>query len=372
MPSWSIVCPAPTSRSSGGRSAVRTSSGTPAWCASTTAGRYSAAAVPLVQASTTGRRVALASPRPKNAPERSSMCDVQRRRPSRTSASTSGVERDPGEVHASVMPQRTSSSTNARSSRWMSFSAGKIVAMAETIVLLHGFSGTHHTWDRVIARLDAERYSPLAPDIRGHGAASDARPIGFDEVVEDVLGDAPERFALCGYSMGGRIAQHVALAAPERISRLVLVSTTAGIEDPRERSERRARDEALALSIEDRPIEEFVAVWRDQVLFEADPEWVTEEARADQRRNEPRALAAVLRGLGAGVMQPLWDRLGELTMPAVVLAGERDAKFRELGGRLAAALPAARFEIVGGAGHSVQLEAPDAVVRALTSDAQHR
>jgi len=251
----------------------------------------------------------------------------------------------------------------------MSRSAGTIVAMAETIVLLHGFSGTHRTWDRVIARLDAERYRPLAPDIRGHGAASHARPIGFAEAVADVLAAAPERFALCGYSMGGRLAQHVALAAPERVTRLVLVSTTAGIEDPGERAERRAADEALADRVERASIEDFVASWRDQPLFAGDPPWVGADARADQRRNDPQALAAVLRGLGAGVMEPLWDRLRELTMPAVVVVGERDAKFRALGERLVAALPDARVEVVPGAGHAVHQEAPDAIARTLGNGA---
>ena len=241
--------------------------------------------------------------------------------------------------------------------------------MAETIVLLHGFSGTHHTWDRVIARLDAERYSALASDLRGHGAASDARPIGFDEVVADVLAAAPDRFVLCGYSMGGRIAQHVALAAPDRVTRLVLVSTTAGIEDPGERAERRAADEALADRVERGSIEDFVASWRDQPLFAGDPPWVAADARADQRRNDPRALAEVLRGLGAGVMEPLWDRLGELTMPAVVVVGERDAKFRALGERLVATLPAARLAVVPGAGHAVHQEAPDAIARTLGNGA---
>src|SRR2546423_858105 len=110
------------------------------------------------------------------------------------------------------------------------------IAMAETIVLLHGFAGTHRTWDRVTARLDAERYRPLALDLRGHGAARDARPIGFVECSADVLATAPERFVLCGYSMGGRIAQHIALAAPDRVSRLVLVSTTSGPAGPEWRS----------------------------------------------------------------------------------------------------------------------------------------
>src|ERR1700733_566272 len=118
---------------------------------------------------------------------------------------------------------------------------------AETLILLHGFGGTRHAWDRVIAGLDPQRYRPLALDLPGHGELSSyKRPITFAGCVEEVLAAAPERFALCGYSMGGRIAQHVALAAPERLSRLVLVSTSPGIEDPRERALRREADRQLA------------------------------------------------------------------------------------------------------------------------------
>jgi len=228
--------------------------------------------------------------------------------------------------------------------------------MAETIVLLHGFSATHRTWDRVLARLDGERYRPLALDLRGHS---------FAECVAEVLDAAPARFALCGYSMGGRIAQHVALAAPERITRLVLVSTTAGIDDAGERAARSAADDELATRLEQGTIEEFAARWAQQPLFADDPGWVAEEARTDAARNDSRALAAALRGLSTGAMQPLWDRLGELTMPAAVLVGERDAKFRALGERLAATLPDARLEVVPGVGHRVHLEAPEALARAI-------
>lgn len=240
--------------------------------------------------------------------------------------------------------------------------------MAETIVLLHGFSGTHRTWDAVIDRLGLERYRPLAPDLRGHGAAARRRPVSFAACVRDVLGEAPDEFVLAGYSMGGRIAQHVALAAPERVRRLVLISTTAGIEDPAERAARRAADETLALRVERSSIEDFAARWRAQPLFASDPVVVAEAAREDERRNDPRALAASLRGVGTGAMEPLWDRLGALGMPAVVLAGERDAKFTALGERLAATLPGGRLVVVPGAGHALQLEAPDAVAAALAGD----
>ena len=79
-------------------------------------------------------------------------------------------------------------------------------------------------------------------------------------------------------------------------------------------------------------------------------------------------LAAALRGIGTGVMAPLWERLGELKMPVAVLAGERDAKYVALGERLVAALPAATLTIVPGAGHALPLEAPAAVAAAIGSD----
>ncbi len=112
-----MVCPAPISRSSGGRSAVSTSSGTRASWASKTAGAKFAAAVPDVQAMATGRPDAFACPRAKNAEQRSSMCDDVTRRGSRASVRTRGVEREPGEVQACRMPQRANSSANARNPR---------------------------------------------------------------------------------------------------------------------------------------------------------------------------------------------------------------------------------------------------------------
>ncbi|MGZ6258794.1 MAG: alpha/beta fold hydrolase, partial [Candidatus Limnocylindrales bacterium] len=82
--------------------------------------------------------------------------------------------------------------------------------MAPNLVLLHGFTNTGASWDKVVAALP-ERYRPLAPDIRGHGAASDARPVTLTAVIADVSVVATEPFELVGYSMGGRLALHAAL-----------------------------------------------------------------------------------------------------------------------------------------------------------------
>ncbi len=237
--------------------------------------------------------------------------------------------------------------------------------MPESVVLLHGFSGTRRAWDGVIALLDRERYRPLALDQPGPGQAADGeRPIAFAGCVAAVLAAAPERFTLCGYSMGGRLALHVALAAPERVRRLVLVSSTAGIEDRAERAQRREADRGLARELEETPFEQFVERWRTQPLFASEPPEVGRLAREDQLRNRPERLAAVLRGIGTGEMEPLWDRLGELRMPAAVVVGDRDAKFLALGRRMAGLLPDAELIVVPG-GHGLPLENPRAVAQAL-------
>jgi 2-succinyl-6-hydroxy-2,4-cyclohexadiene-1-carboxylate synthase len=237
--------------------------------------------------------------------------------------------------------------------------------MPTTVVLLHGFAGTGRAWDPVAQRLDRERYTALAPDLRGHGDARDARPVSFAACVDDVLAAAPARFVLCGYSMGGRIALHVALAAPERVLRLVLAATTAGIDDATARAARRDDDERLAAFADGASIEQFADRWAAQPVFAGTPPEAARIWRADLVRNDSRALAAALRGIGTGAMEPLWDRLGELRMPATVLVGERDAKFVALGERLAAALPGGELVVVPGAGHGLPREAPEAVSAAI-------
>jgi len=235
----------------------------------------------------------------------------------------------------------------------------------ESVVLLHGFSGTHRAWDGVVARLDHERYLPRALDLPGHGGEADAaRPITFDGCVEHVLAHSPERFVLGGYSLGGRIALHVALAAPERVSRLVLVCGTAGIDDPGERAERRVADHALADELECVPFEDFIERWRAQPLFADEPLEVGLLAREDHRRNRPDALAAVLRGIGSGEMKPLWDRLPELELPVIMMVGDRDAKYQALGERMVKLLPDAELVLAPG-GHGLPLENPEAVARAI-------
>jgi 2-succinyl-6-hydroxy-2,4-cyclohexadiene-1-carboxylate synthase len=230
------------------------------------------------------------------------------------------------------------------------------------LVLLHGFTQTRQSWRRT-ARALAGRYRAIIPDLPGHGQAVH-RTASFDACAAYVRALGP--CTLAGYSMGGRIALYTALTVPG-IERLILVGASPGIADPAERAERRAADEALAERIESLDIETFAREWGSQPLFAGQPERVAAAAYADRLRNTPAGLAAALRGLGTGVMEPLWERLGELTIPVTLITGERDEKFGALAERMLARLPDARHVIVPATGHAPQLEAPELVAHQLGS-----
>lgn len=236
------------------------------------------------------------------------------------------------------------------------------------LLLLHGFTGSAATWRPLAERLAPLRRT-LAVDLIGHGesdAPADPARYTAEQCVADLLAllDAlgVGRFDLLGYSLGGRIALQLAAAAPARVGRLVLESSTAGIADPAERHARAAADDALADAIERDGLAAFVdrwerlPLWASQAALPAD---IRARLRAQRLRNRPHGLANSLRGMGAGRPAPLWDQLPALGMPALLLAGALDEKYCALARAMASAMPRAQLAIVPGAGHAIHLERPD-------------
>ena len=164
-----------------------------------------------------------------------------------------------------------------------------------------------------------------------------------------------------GYSMGGRLALQVTLDHPEQVDHLVMISATAGIRDPRHRALRRREDEQQAATIERDGVERFLDHWTANPLFAgADP-----EALRSHRLRSATAMADQLRRLGQGMQPPLWDRLGEITCPVTIVAGERDPTYVAIAGELMDAIPEARLEIVPDAGHALLVDQPGQVTALL-------
>lgn len=238
--------------------------------------------------------------------------------------------------------------------------------MTDRLVFLHGFTQTHHHWElcaHLIAARLPERPDLAFLDLPGHGlAADDHRSI---EAVADEIPRLGGTGTYVGYSMGGRHLLAAAASRPAQIERLVVIGAHAGLTDPDDRAARVAEDEARARRVEEVGAEAFVEEWLAMPMFAGVP--FSEHDRRHRRRNTAAGLAASLRLAGTGSQEPVWDALAGITVPTLVLAGERDAKFVEIGRRIAAAIPTATFDVIPGTGHATFGEAPEATADVIAT-----
>jgi len=247
------------------------------------------------------------------------------------------------------------------------------------LLVVHGFSGAKEDFADHLDRLGAAGWHVVAPDLRGHGNSD--HPEGEDAYrfglfADDLLALADalgwDRFALLGHSMGGMVAQFVALQAPTRVRALVLMDTSSG---PPE-------------GIEPEQVEIGAAVVRQQgmaVLCElqeaqAENDPLATPASVRLRRERPELVEYGHRNTLASAPD-MWlsmttrmlgqddrlDRLASLEMPVLVLVGEQDRPFVGSSERMAKAIPGARLVVIPDAGHSPQVENPEAWWAALTA-----
>ena len=246
------------------------------------------------------------------------------------------------------------------------------------VVLLHGFTGSSATWAPHLAALKA--FTTVRIDFLGHGRSdtpADVQRYGMEACVDDVLAIQKHlglrRCALVGYSMGGRVAMRVALQAPERLWALVLESASPGIANPAERRARVAQDTKLGARIRNEGVTAFADYWQGLPLFASQsrlPEATRQALRIQRLQHTVDGLANSLQGLGAGMQEPVLQRLHNLRLPVLLLAGALDDKYCGLANEMATLLPCSRVRIVPDAGHAVHLE-QSAVFDDAVSDFLH-
>lgn len=234
------------------------------------------------------------------------------------------------------------------------------------LVLLHGLFGAGSNFGAVQKRL-AARHRVLAMDLRNHGqsprdAAMDYPAMAAD-VAETMAAHGALPAAVLGHSMGGKVAMTLALTRPEAVARLVVADVAPVTYPPALRGyvaamravplrsglARREADAALRDAVPQPGVRGFLL---QNLRFEADPPaW---------RLGLPEIAAAM------PVVEGFPDLPGQYPGPVLVLAGERSDYVRpEHHARIRALFPAAKFEVVAGAGHWLHAENPEGFLGAL-------
>ncbi len=234
------------------------------------------------------------------------------------------------------------------------------------LIVLHGFSGAKEDFTEHVDRL-SRAHRVVLFDHRGHaesGKPRDTAAYSLARLATDTLDVADglgiERFRLLGSSLGGMVAQHVVLEAPERVDALVLVNTWPGpFPGATPADARRAGQLALDEGIE--------VLWRAQ--SDRDPTTTPAHERLLRERpgheefgdrkflaQSPHMYAALVEEL---VTRPdLRDDLRSVQCPTLVVVGEEDATALPGCLALAEAIPGARLARIPHAGHSPQFENP--------------
>ena len=191
-------------------------------------------------------------------------------------------------------------------------------------------------------------------------------PDGLDFVTTArALGTAAGPAIYVGYSMGGRLALRLAVDRPDLVRALVVVSAAPGFDDSPTRAARAEQDRVRAEHIRTVGVRAFLEDWLAQPLFATLP---SDDAMIDARAAgmDAARLAHQMTALGQGAMEPLGNRLSELTMPATVVVGRADTRYVEIGQAMAARIPGAALVELDG-GHALPLEQPAALSAVIAS-----
>ena len=227
------------------------------------------------------------------------------------------------------------------------------------VVFLHGFVGTVDMWHPQVAALSAD-YRFITYDARGHGdseSPKSADAYSAEIVVEDLdqlLGAVGvDRAVVGGLSMGGYESLRFYLSHPEKVAALILMDTGPGYRNPARREEWNRGQEEGARVLEQEGIEAFAA---------RAPSYT---ARERILRLNPVGLANMARKVVAQHDSWVIDNLREVSVPTLVLVGENDQPFLAASEYMERAIPDARRVVIPGAGHSANIDNPEAFNRAL-------
>ncbi|MCX7875034.1 MAG: 2-succinyl-6-hydroxy-2,4-cyclohexadiene-1-carboxylate synthase [Melioribacteraceae bacterium] len=234
------------------------------------------------------------------------------------------------------------------------------------ILFIHGFTGSSDDWEFILNSIPSD-FLPFAIDLIGHGktdSPKDSKYYNCSSIVNQINSVITffnfKKIILAGYSMGGRVALSYSLKHLEKVSALILESTTPGIEDVEEKKKRVEHDLILAETILNDGVENFIEYWFNTPLFSSLKTLNNFLQIIEKRKtNNPIGLANTLKSFSTGLMNSYWDKIGLLNVPVLLITGSRDKKYTEQNFIMKNYFKNAQHKIIEEATHNTHLEKPE-------------
>lgn len=245
------------------------------------------------------------------------------------------------------------------------------------LVALHGFMGSPATFDALAQHALAKQWNrelvalPLPkPSLPNNASAALTLSCAHDQAARVILGELEAKgihdFDLLGYSLGGRIAMHIARLAPHRVHRLVLEAAHPGLDAEEERDARRTHDRQWAGRIGKDGVG-MLDAWYEQPVFTSLSPSLRKQLKEEKRAQSWSSIPRMLDLYSLGRQAPQWDALARRSRPTLFISGEMDQKYTQVGQRLETLSARIRHICVPGAGHVVHREQPEAYLGTLQS-----
>lgn len=231
------------------------------------------------------------------------------------------------------------------------------------LLWLHGFMGSGEDWLEMIMNHFPDQTHILI-DLPGHGDYKINSQLQFKAAIDDLTDRLKKlqinSFIPVGYSMGGRLAFHLQRTAPNMIPALIVLSGAPGLKSDFERKHRREADEQLMDSLEQVGFARFLVAWYSAPLFGSIRTNTALFDRLKKKRssNNTSQLRLSLRLIGNGALPPLWENLGNINIPTLLITGGADTKYMQLNQEMRELIPACAHKLVPAAGHAFHLEKP--------------